>query len=168
MVGMFYMQAKALGWGHSQNKGPRIRWYWVWPCILRMSPTLNFTYCKTRSKIYHEPNLCKSQGIWMEGFLCPLFNSGRVFTPTFSFANWLAPSWLCSWTFHLFLCCSIVQCPTIYKYHCYTQKMQHLKLDSKTPRKHAINFFVVKHTQQHIMGFLINQINNYCLFLLQL
>jgi hypothetical protein len=161
------VQGKALGWGHSQNKGLRMRRYWVWPRILRLSPTLNFTYCKTQSKICHEPNLCRSQGIWMGGFLCLLINDGRVFTPTIGFANWLAISRLCSWAFHLFLCCSIVQCPTIYKYHCSTQKMQHLKLDSKTPREHGINF-VVEHTQQHIMCFFTNQRKNYCPFSLHL
>jgi hypothetical protein len=31
---------------------------------------------------YHEPNLCRSRGIWMRGFLCLLLNSKRILTPT--------------------------------------------------------------------------------------
>jgi hypothetical protein len=39
ILGRELVYDKALGWGHSQNKGPRMRRYQVWPCILGMSPT---------------------------------------------------------------------------------------------------------------------------------
>jgi hypothetical protein len=42
-------------------------------------PPMSFTYHKAQSKIYPEPNLCKSWGLWMGGFL-HLFNNGKVFT----------------------------------------------------------------------------------------
>jgi hypothetical protein len=61
---------KALGQGHSQNKGPR---QGNSPAsILVMSPTHGLYYPKARGKIYHEQNLCKSQCARVRDILCLL------------------------------------------------------------------------------------------------
>jgi hypothetical protein len=67
---------------HSENKGPRTR---QWPSLASHFENVPhpwaFSYCKARGKIYHEPNLCRSQGVWMGGILC------EGFMPTYRSKN---------------------------------------------------------------------------------
>jgi hypothetical protein len=42
---------------------------------------------KALGKIYHEPNLCRSQGVRVVGILCLPLNNGRKIMPTYRCKN---------------------------------------------------------------------------------
>jgi hypothetical protein len=72
------VESKALGWWHSQNNGPWMRWLLnVALHFGNVPPPMGFTYHKAWGKIYHESNLRRSWGIRVGGILCLLLNTRR-------------------------------------------------------------------------------------------
>ncbi len=72
------VESNTLGWWHSQNNGPRMRWSLsVALHFGNVPPPMGFTYHKAWGKIYHESNLRRSWGIGVGGILCLLVNTRR-------------------------------------------------------------------------------------------
>ncbi len=51
------------------------------PTFWECPPPMAITFLKAQGKIYHEPNLCRSQWVWRRRFLCLLLNGGGVGIP---------------------------------------------------------------------------------------